>query len=143
MSYADERAAIETRWFTQWVDNGSPRTPTRVESLPGFVPPTDKSWAALYILGGESQQASVGAPGSNFWRTASSIVVQLYTPMVDTSGIVAARRLDALADHAIPIFRGIVLDNLRFGAPWRGPSQSDDPWLMCTITTPIWRDDIG
>lgn len=143
MSYASERAAIETRWFTQWVSNGSPRTPTRVESLPGFVPPSGAPWAALYILGGESQQASVGAPGSNFWRTASSIVVQLYTPMVDTSGIVAARRLDALADAAIPIFRGVTLDNLRFGAPWRGPSQSDDPWLMCTVTTPIWRDDIG
>ena len=63
--------------------------------------------------------------------------------MVDTSGIVADRRLDALADAAIPIFRGVTLDNLRFGAPWRGPSQSDDPWLMCTVTTPIARDDIG
>lgn len=143
MSYADERAAIETRWFQQWVSNGSPRTPTRVESLPGFVPPTDAPWAALYILGGESQQASVGAPGSNYWRTASAVSIQLFVPMTDASGIVAARRLDALADHAIPIFRGITLDNLRFGAPWRGPSQSDDPWLMCTISVPIQRDDVG
>lgn len=143
MSYAEERALIEARWATQWVEGGSPRTPTRFETLPGFVPPEKAPWAALYILGGESGQASTGAPGSNYWRTASAIKIQIFVPMVVQGAPIAARRADMLADHAIRIFRGWAEGPIRCGAPWKGSYSEDPPWLMATINVPLSRDDIG
>jgi len=144
MGYSSERGAIETRWASLWVDGSpaDPRTPTRYESLPGFNPPSDAPWAALFILGGEARQASLGAPGDNFWRTASAISIQLYVPLAIQDGLVASRRLDALADHAAAIFRGQTFAGIRCGAPWKGPNTNDDPWLMATVSVPISRDSV-
>lgn len=148
MSYAAERAAIESRWASMWVTGSpaTPRTPTRYETVPGFDPPPTEPWVSLFILSGEARQASVGSPGDNFFRTASNITVQIFVPVLDAQGVpispAAARRADDLADHAAAIFRGATFSGIRCRAPWKGPYSEDPPWLMAVVNVPIDRDSI-
>lgn len=139
--YEAERAAIEARWATLWVE-GSPaaaRTPTRYETVP-FTPPVSDPWAALYIVNGEADQVSMGDPGNNVFRHAGTVMVQIFAPLAPQAGSVATRRAEALADHAAAIFRAQRVDGLLFGAPYVSGRSEDDPWFHVTVTIPFTRD---
>lgn len=143
MSYVDERASIEGRWRAQWV-TGSPssaRTPTRYETQTGFTPPTSDPWVSLFINPGSAEQASIGAPGSNAWRHAGAVMIQIRVPLAGSP--LATRRAEVLADHAMGIFRGASFDGIRCMAPYISGRQTDDPWYQVTVAVPFTRDTIA
>lgn len=137
MSYADERAAIEGRWATQWV-TGSPsaaRTPTAYENVP-LDPPADSPWVRLTVLNGEGQQISAGDPGSNTHRYAGVISIQIFTPGGQGTG-----QAKTLADAAAAVFRNVRFDSIYCRVPYVSGTSLDGSWHQTNVTVPFWRDE--
>lgn len=134
MGYASERAAIEDRWKTLWVDGASPRTETAYENVPIEEP--DTSWVRLTIKNGEGRQISAGDPGNNTHRYVGVIVIQIFTPAAE--GTNAGR---VLADHAADVFRNVAFGGVQTKVPHVAGSQSGDKWHQYNVTVPFWRDE--
>lgn len=137
MSYAAERASIETRWNTLWV-TGSPsaaRTPTSYEDVP-HEPVEGTPWVRLTILNGEGRQLSSGDPLNNMHRYVGIISLQIFTPAGQGS---AAGKV--LADLAAAVFRNQRFDSIYSRVPYVSGTSIDGNWQQTNVNVPFWRDE--
>ncbi|MCW2309725.1 DUF4128 domain-containing protein [Rhodobium gokarnense] len=136
MTFASERAAIETRFNTEWT-TGSPaalRTPVGWDAQT-FEPPTDESSVRLTILNGDGINQSMGDPGNNAIRYAGVVMIQVFTP--GGQGSAAAR---ALVDLIEPIFTNWRSGNILFRTMNVGTPDTSPPFYMVPVSFPYQRD---
>lgn len=101
-----------------------------------FTPPADDPWASVFIIPGESRQASLG-PMPRF-RTVGVLAVQLYAPIASGDGI-----LLALTDTVTAAFRGQTIGGIVFRAPAARSMGRDSRWWRWDVTTGFFVDEIG
>lgn len=137
MSFAAERAAIETRFRDQWL-TGSPaalRTPVGWDRHK-FKPPTDSSSVRLTIVNGDSFNQSMGDPGNNLVRYVGVVMIQIFA--VGGQGSETARDL---ADLIQPIFTNWRSGSLIFRTMNIGTPQEDVPFFMLPVSFAFQRDE--
>lgn len=135
MSYASERATIESHFATAW----GTRTPITYDGRTMNLYGDDKraiyNQVRLTILNGEGRQASIGAPGSNVARYAGVVAIQIFTE--GGKGTAASRVYE---DHVSDAFRNKTAGAIRFGIPYVSGSLEDPPFLVRTVMVPFSRD---
>lgn len=113
-----------------------------------FEPKAGVPWVRFNVLTGESQQASIGSPGSNYFRYTGVIDVQVFTP----TGTGTPTSL-GLADKVIEIFHKAELPGYRFSAGYVAGgsssfgvivenSSSSSGWRQCNVRIPYRRDSL-
>ncbi len=139
MSYAEERAAIETEFVANW-----PHTPVDFEN----VEPVDRlktardagnPWVRLTINNGEADVAALGG-STLLYRHTGVITVQIFTEI----GIGTEKARD-LADKAAAIFRGKRITHngttVKCYAATARPAGSTGGWYQINVTIPFIRDE--
>lgn len=142
MSYDSERAAVQTRFKSLWVDgNGEALTPVQYEGV-AFTPPVAASWARLTLRNGDAVQASVGSPGSNLYRSPAVAFVELFSPKGQGTAPVAR-----LGDAACDIFRTVrvaLVDGgtILFDTPSFTLRDAEPTWERGIVKAPFFRDEL-
>lgn len=132
MSFAAERAAIESRLAANWTTTSIKFENTRFEQ------PRETAWIACYILNGDGNQISLG--DNPLHRYAGVIMVQIFVP--ESSGTQTAR---GYADTIAAIYRRQQISNGSSGTiTCRTPSISQgipkDGWYQINVMCPFQRD---
>lgn len=131
MSYAAERAAIETRFSTLWA--GTPIGDVVFDNLP-YTPVQGTPYVRLSIKPGTSERITIG---TREHRVVGLILVQIFVPT--GSGTNAAR---VLADEAAEIFRDQEFDGVLCRSPSiQNVGQSGD-WAQFNVSVPYKRDEV-
>jgi hypothetical protein len=128
MSFAAERATIESHFATAW----GTRTPVGFD---GHAFTAVKNSVRLTILDGEARQASIGAPGANVARYAGVVAIQIYTE--GGKGTATSRVYE---DHVSDAFRNKTVGAINFGIPYVSGSLEEPPFLVRTVMVPFTRD---
>ena len=133
MSFAAERAAIETRFAQQWMDGGAPRTPIGWDGQP-FDPPESGPSVRLTIVNGQGLNKSMGTPGTNIVRHSGVVMIQIFSPSAGTAPI------RELLDHLEPIFTNWRSGQILFRSMSVSSLEVDPPFRMMTASFPFQRD---
>lgn len=131
MSFEDTRAAIESRVKTNWTT-----TPVKYENVP--FEETTKAYVALFILGGEGGQISLGTPAVRRWP--GGIVLQIFVP--ENTGTKTAK---TYADTLAALFDRVQFSSGNSGTiSCRIPSTETvgvrNGWHQINVTVPFKRD---
>lgn len=133
MSYAQERADIETR-FKDRMTAVLPAVALGYDGHP-FEPAQGSQSARLTILDGEGINQTIGAPGQNIVRHTGVVMIQLFVP--GGSGSAALR---ALLDGIEPIFTNWRSGHLLFRAMSVQGRREEAPFLTANAVFPFQRD---
>lgn len=133
MSFANERAAIESRFAANW-------TTTRIKYENTQFEQPKTAWVALFILNGDGQQISLGLSPNPLHRYVGVIMVQIFLP--ESSGTQTGR---AYADTIASVFRRAQFSNGSSGTitcrtPSISPGNLRDGWFQINVTCPFQRD---
>jgi hypothetical protein len=133
MSFADERAAIEGRFSSQYGNT----TPIQYENVKFTRPAT--SWVRLQIVNGEGDRISLG-DNPQIFRSEGVIVVTIFTQ--EDTGTKEAREL---ADVVDGIFREAVFSSgnsglIRCRVPRIEPIGTREGWYQLQVLTEYIRD---
>ena len=85
-TYKAEYNTLASIFNAGWVtvpageEDPAPFSPGQYENL-AYTPVPGTKWARFTVSGGESQQASIGAPGNNCYRYTGSIQIQCFAPL--------------------------------------------------------------
>lgn len=133
-TYKEEYEALHSAFAQGW-DNAAP---VAWENLP-YTPKQGEAWVRFSVMPERSEQASIGAPGQNYFRYPGIIDVQIFTPK--NGG--ASKALD-LADRVIGIFHDIDLCGFYFEPGYKTtlPSSHDEGWHQTNVTVRYRRDAI-
>jgi len=114
MATADAATEINARITAEWplVQPNIPWYPWE-QTNPNIGADIEQLFMLVEFPGGQSQQASVGAPGDNWWKEIATFNLHMYYPAGDTAD--AARA--ALQDAAV-IFRGVSENSIIYRAPF-------------------------
>ena len=125
-------------WVTVPADGeeAAPFSPVQYENL-AYTPVPGTKWARFTVSGGESQQASIGAPGNNCYRYTGSIQIQCFAPL--NMGVAEAKEM---ADKAISIFMFKQQSGYHFRAGYAVTVQNSiaEGWYQVNAVIPFWRD---
>ena len=143
-TYKAEYNTLASIFNTGWVtvpaegEEAEPFSPVQYENIP-YTPVTGTKWARFTVISGEANQASIGAPGSNYYRYTGTIQVQCFAPL----GLGAAGAKD-LADAAIGIFHNKAQSGYIFRAGYAVtvPNSATDGWYQVNAIIPYWRESI-
>lgn len=92
MSYQTQQEELRTRFYDAW----AARIPVDYPNLE-FTPPTPPApWCRFRVIGGDSEQTTIGAATNNF-RNAGIIAVQVFVP-INTGDDLAYQHADAAGD---------------------------------------------
>lgn len=142
MSFADERAAIESRFDAQWKAGPYGLWPVGYENTPFERPSPPSGHALLFIRDGNANQISLGSTPTV--RHAIVIIAQVFT--LPDSGTNLARQV---AD-----FIATIWDNQQFSSGASGTitcrrssittlPDVDGGYLHTDVSTPCQRDAVG
>lgn len=133
-TYREEFEALHNVFRAGWNDT----TPIAWENI-SYQPQQGVPWVRFTVLPAKSAQASIGAPGQNYFRFPGVIDVQIFTPKYGgaLSGI-------DLADKVIEIFHDLDLDGFHFEPGYKTtlPSSHDEGWHQTNVTIRYRRDAI-
>ncbi len=150
--WADERAAIEGYFNTNW----GTTTPIRWENIPFIQPGTQnrtrQPWVALFIREATAGKASIGA--TPLRRSVGTIVVQIFTDL--NIGTNLARDY---ASQVADLWRDVTITSvgttngiIAIGGAHDGAFNTEphitvvgdegNGWFMTTVTVRYRRDDI-
>ena len=107
-TYKAEYNTLASIFNTGWVtvpageEDPAPFSPVQYENL-AYTPVTGTKWVRFTVVNGEANQASIGAPGSNYYRYTGTVQIQCFAPL--NMGAAGAREM---ADKAIEIFHNKV-----------------------------------
>lgn len=133
MSYADEAAAIRSRFNTEW----AAATPVAMPNV-AFTPPNDASWVRLTILTAGAEEAALSSGGTQRYRHDGTISVQVFVPANSGDGVART-----LAEQACAIFRGETFSGVRCGAPFVTEAGNDgNGWYSLVVWVPYFRDSL-
>lgn len=141
-TYLQELSAVGQAFDAAWKE-GSPAVYITPIAWPGlsFTQPTDASgnvtaFVVFNITPGQSQQISIGNPGSNIFRHPELLTLKIYTP-----GGRGEQEALTLADKFCTIFRNLVLDGILFKAPYiQKAGNTDDGMYQVNCFCPFDRD---
>lgn len=126
-SFSDAREAIRVRFNTLWTT-----TPKAFANVP-FTPVAGTAFVALEIVGGDTFQAAVGSPSQALFREVGIIMLHIFTPVNEGSGLG-----QEFADDLAEIFRGKEFSNVLCFAPQiDSPTVADETGNFFRITLSI------
>ena len=131
-TYKDEYNTLASIFSTGWAN----LTAVQYENL-AYTPVPGTKWSRFTVSGGESQQASIGAPGNNCYRYTGSIQIQCFAPL--NMGAAGAKEM---ADKAISIFMFKQQSGYHFRAGYAVTVQNSiaEGWYQVNAVIPFWRD---
>ena len=136
MASADAATEIETRLNTYWAGLEPDISWYLWEKTdPSVGSDITNMFMLLEFPGGLSQQASIGAPGDNWWKEIGTFILHIYYPAGDTAA--AAR---AALKNAATIYRGVSENGIIYRAPFppqpgREGSLSGN-WMSLSMSVP-------
>jgi len=141
-NYSQELSVVAQAFGDAWQE-GSPAEYITPVAWPGlsFTKPTDvdgnvTAFVVFNITSGQSQQISIGNPGSNIFRHPQLLTLKIYTP-----GGQGETEALTLADKFCDIFRNLVLDGILFKAPYINKvGNTDDGMYQVNCFCPFDRD---
>lgn len=143
-TYKAEYNTLASIFNTGWVtvpageEDPAPFSPVQYENL-AYTPVTGTKWVRFTVVNGEANQASIGAPGSNYYRYTGTVQIQCFAPL--NMGAAGAREM---ADKAIEIFHNKVSAGYIFRAGYAVtvPNSATDGWYQVNAIIPYWRESI-
>ena len=143
-TYKSEYNTLASIFNTGWVtdpageEDPAPFSPVQYENL-AYTPVTGTKWVRFTVINGEANQASIGAPGSNYYRYTGTVQIQCFAPL--NMGAAGAKEL---ADKAIGIFHNKVSAGYIFRAGYAVtvPNSATDGWYQVNAIIPYWRESI-
>lgn len=138
MTFSELREAVQARFRTLVAE---PQGLTTIQD--NGPPPAAMSakWCRLRIPVQTRQQAALGGPGANRFRTIGQVMVDLHAP-----GEQGAATLTALVDAIKVAFQRVALaaPDLRFTPPPSpvGEIQRAGGWAMWTVAIPYQLDEV-
>lgn len=143
-TYKDEYNTLASIFNAGWVavpadgEEAAPFSPVQYENL-AYTPVTGTKWVRFTVVSGEANQASIGAPGQNYYRYTGTVQIQCFAPL--NGGAAGAKEL---ADKAIGIFHNKVSAGYIFRAGYAVtvPNSATDGWYQVNAIIPYWRESI-
>lgn len=130
MTFAEERALIETRFIDQWNEQTPAGMPDHA-----FTPPEGESSVRLTIKNGEGRNATIGAPGDNIVRHTGVVMIQVFVP----AGVGSAAWRE-LVDDLEPIFTNWHSGHLLFRSMSVSEETTEPKFKTVTVSFPFQRD---
>ena len=143
-TYKAEYNTLASIFNTGWVtdpageEDPAPFSPVQYENL-AYTPVTGTKWVRFTVVSGEANQASIGAPGQNYYRYTGTVQIQCFAPL--NMGAAGAKEL---ADKAIGIYHNKVSAGYIFRAGYAvtAPNSATDGWYQVNAIIPYWRESI-
>lgn len=135
MTYETERVSLTTEFKTAWAAGSN--LPVQYFNI-DFTPPADGSpYLVFAILRGQSAVAGMAGAGQNRYRHPG--IVQIDVNIAQGKG---SRIALELVDEAAAIFRGKVVDGIRFSAPdVREMLEPESSRIRFIVSIPFYRDE--
>ena len=102
-----------------------------------FEVPDAGDWVRLTVRGRGRAQDTLGKPGNRRFRSAASVLVQVYTP-ADTG----VKQSDALAKEAADLFEGVSFSGLDFQVAEVRETGPDGRWYQSIVEAEFEFDEI-
>lgn len=136
MNYQTAIAAIKRHFAEEWAE----RTPVAYPDDKSFNTPNGTPWVRLTVQPVYGYQASVGAPGNNYFRRDGLITVQLFTPT--GGGEIEAYQL---VDQLVPVFQRVGrVDGIAFRDVRVNPvGNTPDGWYHVNVKAEFEYDTIA
>ena len=105
------------------------------ETNPQIGADIEQLFMLVEFPGGQGEQASLGAPGDNWWKEIATFNLHMYYPAGDTADAARAALKDAAA-----IFRGVSENSIIYRAPF--PPQPGQEgklygnWMSLSMSVP-------
>lgn len=133
-TYKEEYDTLASIFNTGWEDEAD----VQYENLP-YTPSTGTKWVRFNVISGEASQASIGAPGGNYYRYPGTVQVQCFAPV--NMGVSVAKEL---ADKALGIFHNKIQSGYIFRPGYAATMQNStaDGWYQVSAIIPYWRESI-
>ncbi len=143
-TYKAEYNTLASIFNAGWVtvpageEDPAPFSPVQYENL-AYTPVPGTKWVRFTVISGEANQASIGAPGSNYYRYTGTVQIQCFAPL--NMGAAGAKEM---ADKAIGIFHNKVSAGYIFRAGYAVtvPNSATDGWYQVNAIIPYWRESI-
>lgn len=95
-------------------------------------------WCRLSVLFGQSEQASIGSPASNRYRTVGIMTAQLFLPVGK-----GEKNLYVMADYIVAAFRSVTDTGVTFRTPSITQVGRDESFWQVNVDCPFYADEIG
>ena len=143
-TYKAEYNTLASIFNTGWVtvpgegEESEQFSPVQYENLP-YTPETGTKWVRFTVISGEANQASIGAPGQNYYRYTGTVQIQCFAPL--NMGAAGAKEL---ADKAIGIFHNKIQSGYVFRAGYAVTvnNSTASGWYQVNAIIPYWRESI-
>jgi len=127
--------AIRSRFKTQIADTEN--LPTQYDNDP-TEPDKTNLWCRLTMVDGDSNQVSLGSPGSNLHRTVGILYAQLFIPVGTGDKVIRA-----MAKKIYDKFLGLTDFGVRYKTPSIRKVGRDGSYWQLNVNCPFYTDDIG
>lgn len=133
MSYATEGTAIRSRFNTAW----GATTPIAWPNV-NFTPPSGEPWVRFSVKTSDADEIGMNSGGTRRYRHEGMVAIQVFTPSNEGPGEALT-----LAEQVCAIFRGVVADGIRYGAPYVTEAGIDSAgWYQVNAWCPFYRDSL-
>lgn len=133
MTEAEAYEAVCQRWKAVWDTLHPTDAPSCFENKKFNEPDPESSWARVTMRQLDSNQHTLGAPGSRKWQRDAAIWVQLFRPLGEGMASLAS-----LVDDVRAVFEGVSFGGIDpAGSPRMQTVGQDGKWFLVLVICPV------